>query len=402
MEYIFKCWYGSFNGENGKHIKDSEFGESNNKKLGFISPSSVACDGSYIYITDIERNDIQKINLTNLSCEVIGEEGNGNSQFMKPTDIKLLGSNMYVADSENVRMQIISKVSTFIEQQKPELEGMNASFLGLSMNSDYDSLYIVDAVDCSVSKFDVYGTFEKKIGSKGSGVGQLLNPSDVMLDKEDNIWVADTGNRRLVMFPSNGGEAKSIGSGGSGNGQFKSPQRLAHNSTGDIFVSDCDKNVVMRFDNSGKYLYSIGQSELNRPFGLAIDSSDNLYVCDTGNHRICKYDANNQFEGWFGLAVSQEAGGWHEASEKSNGASGSAPCQFTTPMYLDLDNDDALYVLDYGSKKIQKLDTKNTGVLGGHICSVEVDADMFGIVVDDKDCFFLTTDDFVRKYVPAP
>ena len=71
-------------------------------------------------------------------------------------------------------------------------------------------------------------------------------------------------------------------------------------------------------------------------------------------------------------------------------------------MYLDLDNDDALYVLDYGSKKIQKLDTKNTGVLGGHICSVEVDADMFGIVVDDKDCFFLTTDDFVRKYVPAP
>ena len=114
------------------------------------------------------------------------------------------------------------------------------------------------------------------------------------------------------------------------------------------------------------------------------------------------YDANNQFEGWFGLASGQEAGGWHEASEGTKGSSGSALCQFKSPLYLDIDSNDALYVLDYGTKKIQKLDTKNTGILGGHICSVEVGEDMFGIAVDDKDCFFITTESFVRKYVPAP
>ncbi|MBQ3644881.1 MAG: hypothetical protein II961_09820 [Candidatus Riflebacteria bacterium] len=403
-EYKFKCWYGSFNGENGKHTKESEFGESNNSKsgLGFIQPTAVACDGNYLYVTDSGRNDIQKINLTNLSCEVIGEEGNGNSQFMAPTDIKLLGSNLYVADSENSRIQIISKTGVFASQQKPDVAGMNVSFLGIAMNNDKDSLYIVDSFDCTISKFDVYGTFEKKIGSKGSGVGQLLNPSDVLLDKDDNIWVADTGNRRLVMFPSDGSEAKSFGSGGSGVGQFKSPQRLACDSKGNIFVSDCDNNSVLKFDKSGQYLYTIGQSELDQPFGLAVDSSDNLYICDAGHHRICRYDANNQFVGWFGLAEGQEAGGWHEASEGSKGSSGSAPCQFISPLYLDIDGYDALYVLDHGSKRIQKLDTKNTGTLGGHIDTVEVDAEMFGIAVDDKDCFFITTESFVRKYVPAP
>lgn len=403
-EYVFKCWYGSFNQTNGKHTNENEFGEIDYSNLGFSSPTSVACDGSYMYVTDSGRNDIQKINLTNLSCEVFGEEGNGTSQFMAPTDIKLFGTNMYIADSENSRIQIISKTGIFKEQRKPDYSGLNVSFLGISMNSDKDTLYIVDSDDCTVSKFDINGKFEKKIGSKGNGIGQLLNPSDVILDKDNNIWVVDTGNKRLVMFPEDGSEAKIYGSGGSGNNQFKSPQRLACNSQSDIFVSDCDKNVVMRFDKTGKYLYSIGQSELNQPFGLAVDSSDNLYVCDAGNHRICKYDANNQFVGWFGWAKGQEAGGWHEVDEGTNLGfnSGSSPCEFNNPLYLDIDSYDNLYVLDCGNNNVQKLDTNNTGILGGHICTVKIDTDIFGIAVDDKDCFFVTTDYFVRKYVPSP
>ncbi len=402
-EYNFKCWYGYYNGTNGKHTDENEFGEQDDSNVGFDFPTSVVCDGSYIYVTDKGRNDIQKINITNLACEVIGEEGNGNSQFMKPTDIKLFGSNMYIADSENSRIQVFSKTGIYKSQQTPDLTGKNINFLGISMNPDKDSLYIVDSSDCTISKFDTYGTFERKIGSKGSKVGQLLNPSDVIIDKENTIWVADTGNRRLVMFSPSGSEVKCFGSGGNGNGQFKSPQRLACNSVGDIFVADCDKNQVLRFNNSGEYLYSIGQAQLNQPFGMAVDSSDNLYVCDAGNHRICKYDANNQFEGWFGLAEGQEAGGWHDADEQATGASGSSPCQFNSPLYLAIDEYDNLYVLDYVSKKIQKLDTKNIGVLGGHICTVEItDTDIFGIAVDDKDCFYVTTESEVRKYVPAP
>jgi DNA-binding beta-propeller fold protein YncE len=401
-EYKFNCWYGSYNGSNGKHADGNEFGESSDNDLGFEAPTSVACDGTYLYVADSVRNDIQKIHLTNITSQILGEEGNGTFQFMAPSDLKLFDTNMYIADSENHRMQIISKTGNFVSQQKPEISGVNVSFLGISLNKDKDSIYIVDTSDCSISKFDTYGTFEKKIGSKGYGAGQLLNPSDVLLDKEDNIWVADTGNKRLVMFPSDGSEAKSFGTGGSGTGQFKSPQRLACDSNGNIFVSDLDNNLVLKFNKSGEYLFSIGQSELKEPMGLVVDSNDNLYVCDAGNHRVCKYDANNQFEGWFGLAKGQEAGGWHEADEKSEGDSGSSPCQFIAPAYLDIDNSNCLYVVDYGNNRIQKLDTQNTGVLGGHICTIDVDSDVYGLALDDKDCFFITTNSFVRKYVPTP
>lgn len=401
-QYVFNCWYGSFNGVNGKHTSENEFGEESDSAIGFMSPSSVACDGSYIYIADTQRNDIQKINTDTLACQVIGEDGSGNSQFLAPSDIKLLGSNFYVADSENSRIQVISKTGEFIAYSKPDLSDLHQIFLGVSMNSDKDSLYLVDSDGCCISKYDVYGNYEKSIGSKGSAVGQLLNPSDVLLDKYNNIWVADTDNRRLVKFPADGGEVKCYGTGGSGVGQFKSPQRLACDSKGNIFVSDCDNNWVLKFDNSGKYLYSIGQAELKQPFGLAVDSEDNLYVGDAGNHRICKYDSNNQFEGWFGLGKGQEAGGWHDADETAVGNSGSAPCEFDAPTYLDIDSSDNLYVLDSLSRKIQKLNTKNIGILGGHICTISIDTDIFGLAVDDKDCIFVTTDSYVRKYVPTP
>ena len=127
-----------------------------------------------------------------------------------------------------------------------------------------------------------------------------------------------------------------------------------------------------------------------------------MYVCDAGNHRICKYDSNNQFEGWFGLGKGQEAGGWHDADETAVGNSGSAPCEFDAPTYLDIDSSDNLYVLDSLSRKIQKLNTKNIGILGGHICTISIDTDIFGLAVDDKDCIFVTTDSYVRKYVPTP
>ena len=38
-----------------------------------------------------------------------------------------------------------------------------------------------------------------------------------------------------------------------------------------------------------------GNGELNSPTGVATDGSGNVYVADTGNHRIQKFDANGTF-----------------------------------------------------------------------------------------------------------
>ena len=37
------------------------------------------------------------------------------------------------------------------------------------------------------------------------------------------------------------------------------------------------------------------EGELNRPMGLAVDSQDSVYVADTGNHRVQKFEPGGRF-----------------------------------------------------------------------------------------------------------
>ena len=38
-----------------------------------------------------------------------------------------------------------------------------------------------------------------------------------------------------------------------------------------------------------------GDGQFSYPHGVAVDSSDNVYVADTSNHRIEKFDSNGTF-----------------------------------------------------------------------------------------------------------
>ncbi|MCY2935212.1 MAG: PEP-CTERM sorting domain-containing protein [Planctomycetota bacterium] len=48
------------------------------------------------------------------------------------------------------------------------------------------------------------------------------------------------------------------------------------------------------FDASGGYVSNIS-SNLDKPYGLAFDSSGNLYAANTGNKTISKFDASGTF-----------------------------------------------------------------------------------------------------------
>ncbi|HTC19442.1 MAG TPA: NHL repeat-containing protein [bacterium] len=63
------------------------------------------------------------------------------------------------------------------------------------------------------------------------------------------------------------------------NGDFEFPYRVAVGA-GFLAVADYNYGNVQVFNNSGQYLYSIPATQ---PKGLAIDSSGELYIVDTGN-----------------------------------------------------------------------------------------------------------------------
>ncbi len=59
------------------------------------------------------------------------------------------------------------------------------------------------------------------------GNGQLKEPQGIATDSEGNIWVADTGNNRIEEFNAKGEFIRKVGTVGTGNGQLNGPSGLA-------------------------------------------------------------------------------------------------------------------------------------------------------------------------------
>jgi tripartite motif-containing protein 71 len=86
-----------------------------------------------------------------------------------------------------------------------------------------------------------------------------------------------------------------IGSAGSGDGQFNYPQNIAIDANGNLYVADTGNNRIEKFDTNGVYLsqfgsFGSGNGQFNYPVGLAFDLHGHVYVSDVANNRIQKFD----------------------------------------------------------------------------------------------------------------
>ena len=80
--------------------------------------------------------------------------------------------------------------------------------------------------------------------------------------------------------------------------------------------------------------FGSGREQLWNPTDLGIDSRGNVYVVDTGNHLIKKYDfSGNPIDTW--------------------GGEGDELGQLRDPKYIALDEWNYLYVTDGGNRRIQ-------------------------------------------------
>jgi streptogramin lyase len=136
------------------------------------------------------------------------------------------------------------------------------------------------------------------------------------------------------------------GDSGSGNGQLQNPIGIATDASGNIYIADTNNHRIQKFDSNGTYLaqwgsLGSGDGQFNHPTGVAVDSTGNVYVVDGENNRIQKFDSN-------GLYLAQ----W--------GTSGSGDGQFTIPQGIAVDIVGNVYVVDTFNDRIQKFDNNGT------------------------------------------
>lgn len=94
---------------------------------------------------------------------------------------------------------------------------------------------------------------------------------------------------RLLKFQ------RSFGSPGSGPGQFLNPHGISVDPEGNIYVADTENHRVQKFDSRGRFIEEVGgfgwqTAQFNRPMGLTAREGLNIYVADSQNRRILRFD----------------------------------------------------------------------------------------------------------------
>lgn len=127
------------------------------------------------------------------------------------------------------------------------------------------------------------------IGRGTSGDGALRQPVDLVTDSKGNIYVADVGLGCVLKYDLAGRWQLTWCAAGS-HGNFVEPSSIVADDQDMVFVLDSETMLVSAFDAEGHFRYAWrSQSPLFHPRGLAIDSSNNLYVVDTGFDRVLEF-----------------------------------------------------------------------------------------------------------------
>ena len=157
-----------------------------------------------------------------------------------------------------------------------------------------------------IQKFSPTGIPLAQWGSLGSGPGQFNGPVGIAIDKQGNIFVAEPGNHRIQKLSSRGKPLLQWHTVGSGIGErTQTGYDLGLDTSGNVYVSephplDTGDEWIEKFSPVGERLARWGASgsgpgQFDKPWGLALDSKDNVYVVDVRNNRIQEFSPSGQF-----------------------------------------------------------------------------------------------------------
>ncbi|MHC5023992.1 MAG: NHL domain-containing protein [Planctomycetota bacterium] len=248
------------------------------------------------------------------------------------------------------------------------------------------NVYIADELNHRIRRVDAATGIIETIAGTGapgsSGDGGLATaakvrlPKGIIADAAGNVFVADTGNNKIRKIDvSTGiidtyagtGQAGSSGDGGAAtSARLKAPQGMILDAAGNLFIADTGNHKVRKVDAATGIITTVAgtgspgssgdggaatAANLKSPEGVAVDGSDHLFIADTGNNKIRRVDAATGFIATF-------AGTGSAGSSGDGGAATSAT--FNTPSDVAVDGFGDFYVADSNNNKVRKIDGVTT------------------------------------------
>ncbi|KPA14954.1 NHL repeat containing protein [Candidatus Magnetomorum sp. HK-1] len=171
-------------------------------------------------------------------------------------------------------------------------------------------------------------------------------------------------------------------------GELNLPTGIDIDSSGNIYICDSENHRVQVFSSSGAFQYSIGTGssgdqagQFDTPAMLCLDDNNKLYVTEKGNDRVQVF------------CLSENSA----AYEYSFGTSGTGPGQFDDPTGIAIDSNGKIYVADYFNDRIQIFSSSGSfeySIVSGMSGNSDLQIDRpTGLAFDSNGKLYITDND---------
>lgn len=261
----------------------------------------------------------------------LGDNGPAlNAILLAPSAVALdSAGSLYIADSGTNRVRQVlpsGMIETFAGTGDAGYNGDGETALTTALNAPLGvaagpqaGIVIADSANQRVRLVAASLLIQTVAGSGTAGQGpvgllavrtNLDGPSGVCTDGGNDFYVVDTQNNRVLRLPAGGLTAAAAGAGFSagyaGDGgpapqaELNQPSACAVDASGNLFIADTGNNAIREVTTDGKIHTVAGTgtagssgdegpasaATLNAPAGVAVDAYGDVYIADTGNHRL--------------------------------------------------------------------------------------------------------------------
>lgn len=226
-------------------------------------------------------------------------------------------------------------------------------------------------------------------GDGGQSVARgLSSPYGVAIDAQNRVYVADSVLNAVRRINNDGtmttvagtGTAGSTGDGGPATAaRLNAPVRLAFDAAGNLYIADSGNHKIRKVTPAGIISTVAGTgtagntgdggqataARLRMPFDMAFGPDGSMYIADRANHKIRRVAPNGIISTYAGTGTAGYTGDGIAATS----------ARLNTPYGVDVDADGNVYIADFDNERVRKVDTNHiiTTIAGTGIPTIDGD-----------------------------
>jgi hypothetical protein len=254
-----------------------------------------------IYAVNVDKNSIQKWTPgATEGTTVLNFTGYATFISVDPS------GNIYIMNMNSTVEKWVPGATSGIVVAGGNGYGSNANQFSNPTNfyvDDTGNIYVTDAGNNRIQKWTPNSTTGITVAG-GNGIGSTANqlnyPRAVFVDEVGNIYVNDANNNRIQKWTPNTGTGVTVLQGTAYNYIGNSYGLFVDSNTTIYLMQDAsnvgDKRVAKWISGAASGITIAGgngtgtaANQLNNPQNFMLDAKGNLYIADTGNYRVQKY-----------------------------------------------------------------------------------------------------------------